>query len=124
MKRFSLFIVTVLMLFTASAFVVGCDSDYTPVVQPGAKEQGENVVSTREQVTKKPATETKATLIRNNSTKYIQIKFNYDPPIIRRLAPGQEINADPLGKGTNPTRLVCEEPYYAQTDSNECVIYR
>ena len=119
MKHFS--IILLALLFSTT---IGCDSDYTPVLQPGAKEQGQTVVSTREKVTTTPATETRATLIRNNSTKYIQIKFNYDPPIIRRLAPGQEINADPLGTGTIPTRLVCEEPYYARTDSNECVTYR
>ena len=122
MKKFSILI----MLFTASALVIGCDSeDYTPVVAPGTGAQGENVITTREEVETMPATETRTTIIRNNGTKRIQIKFNYPSgPVIRSLAPGAEINADPLGKGTIPTRLVCEEPYHARTDSNECVTYR
>ena len=118
MKHFSILLA---LLFSTT---IGCDSDYTPVLQPGAKEQGQSVVTERTEETTIPQRRIKEKFIRNNSTKPIQIKFNYDTPIIRRLAPGQEINADPLGTGTTPTRLVCEEPYYARTDSNECVTYR
>lgn len=115
--------ISLLILFILLSFV-GCDGDHTPVVQPGAKSQGENVIETQEKVETIPATETRSTIIKNTGTKRIQIKFNYDPPIIRSLAPGKEINADPLKKGYIPTRLICEEGTYAHTEFDECVTYR